>query len=321
MIPKTANPTAKNHRPITLSNTMYKAITSVIYNKLKDHQEEHKYMQIDQRGCSTGSVGCINNLAIDKAILEDAEIRRKNLSCEWIDAKKAIDSVNRKWLELCLQMHCIPDKIAKFITTTMKNWLINLEFKTPDTKETIGPIKLNQGILQGDSFCVRLFTICLHPIAWFLRGTEGYTFSHHIQEKIPHLLFVDDLKTFHKSMSKAMLMAGKTKNMFEDISLRWGLDKCAAVNIQRGKICPTLNINLSENEELKMQNETDQYKFLGKHESATQLEKQVHTDVSEEYIKRLSVIWTSNSSVPRKIRATNTFALTLSQCHIWTANW
>ena len=84
-----------------------------------------------------------------KAILEDAEIRRKNLSCVWIDAKKAFDSVNHKWLELCLQMQYIPDKIAKLITTTIKNWLINLDIKTPHTKETIGVIKLNQGILQG----------------------------------------------------------------------------------------------------------------------------------------------------------------------------
>ena len=119
MIPKTANPTAKDHRPITLLNTMDKAITSVTDNKLKDHQEQYKYMQIDH--CSTGSMGCIDNLTIDKGILEDADIRRKNLSCVWIDVKKAFDSVNHKWLKLCLQMHCIPDKIAKFITVESNN--------------------------------------------------------------------------------------------------------------------------------------------------------------------------------------------------------
>ena len=68
-----------------------------------------------------------------------------------------------------------------------------------------------------------------------------------------------------------------------------------------------------------MLNETDQYKFLGKYKNATQLEEQVYTDMGEEYIKRLSVIWTSNISVPRKIRATNTFAESLLQYHMWTA--
>lgn len=55
--------------------------------------------------------------------------------------------------------------------------------------------------------------------------------------------------------------------------------------------------------------------------NATQLEEQVYTNVSEEYIKRSSVIWTSNICVPRKTRATNTFALSLLQYHMWTANW
>ena len=109
------------------------------------------------------------------------------------------------------------------------------------------------------------------------------------------------------------MMAGKMKNMYEDIGLQWGLEKCTAVNTQRGKVCPTVNINLNENEELTMLNETDQYKFLSKYENATQLEEQAYTDVSEEYIKLLSVIWTSNISVPGKIRARNTFALSLLQ--------
>ena len=255
MIPKTANPTVKDHRPITLLNTMYKATTSVII-VLKWQQTQRPsrrpegllhwlngvYRQPCHRQSDTG--GCRDQ-------------KEESLLCmDW--CKESIWFCQHKWLELCLQIHCIPDKIAKFITTTMKNWLINPEIKTLDTKATIGPIKLNQGTLQGDSFCVRLFTICLDPIAWFLRGTEGYTFSHDIQEKITCLLFVHNLKSFHKSTSKAMLMTRKMKNMFEDIGLQWGLDKYAAVyNIQRGKIFPTLNINLSKNKELKMLNESD----------------------------------------------------------------
>ena len=69
--------------------------------------------------------------------------------------KKAFDSANLKWLELCLHMLSILDKIVKLITTILKN----LEVMTLDTKETVDPIKLNQGILQGDSFSVKLFTV------------------------------------------------------------------------------------------------------------------------------------------------------------------
>ena len=49
-----------------------------------------------------------------------------------------------------------------------------------------------------------------------------------------------------------------------------------------------------------MLNETDQSKFLGKYENATQLEEQVHTDVSEEYIKPLSDTVKKTYSLERK---------------------
>lgn len=111
--------------------------------------------------------GCIDNLIIDKTTLEEAGDRNKNLSCVWIDVKKAFDSVNHvKWLTFFLQMHNVPLKIISFIKNTMESWSITLEVKLNNVKESIGAIKLKQGILQGDSFCVRLFILCLNPIGW-----------------------------------------------------------------------------------------------------------------------------------------------------------
>ena len=72
MIPKKEEPTAKDHRPITCLNTLYKAITSGIDELLKEHEATYQLMQIDQKSCKQGSMGCIDNLLVDKAILEDA---------------------------------------------------------------------------------------------------------------------------------------------------------------------------------------------------------------------------------------------------------
>ena len=77
MIPKKEEPAAKDHRPITCLNTLYKAITSVIDELLKEHEAAHQLRQIDQKGCKQGSMGCIDNLLMDKAILEDAQFNRK----------------------------------------------------------------------------------------------------------------------------------------------------------------------------------------------------------------------------------------------------
>lgn len=52
-----------------------------------------------------GSMGCIDNLLIDKAILEDHTKNNKNLSSTWIDVEKAFDSVSHVWLIEVLKMH------------------------------------------------------------------------------------------------------------------------------------------------------------------------------------------------------------------------
>ena len=100
MIPKKEEPAAKDPQPIRCLNTLYKAITSAIDERLKEHEAVHQLMQIDQKGCKQGSMGCIDNLLMDKAILEDAQFNRKSITCVWVDVKKAFYSVSVKWLEL-----------------------------------------------------------------------------------------------------------------------------------------------------------------------------------------------------------------------------
>ena len=115
---------------------------------------------------------------MDKAVLEDAQFNRKNITCVWVDVKKAFDSVSHKWLELCLEHHGLPAKLTVFIKTIIvKKWKTTLEVTSENGKNKIGPISLHRGILQGDSFCVRLFTMCLNPISWSLRNNQGYTKS------------------------------------------------------------------------------------------------------------------------------------------------
>ena len=69
-------------------------------------------MQIDQRGGVKGSMGCIDNLLVDKALLEDATKNAKNISCVWIDVKKAFDSVAHNWLVTDLEYHGVSKRLV-----------------------------------------------------------------------------------------------------------------------------------------------------------------------------------------------------------------
>ena len=59
---------------------------------------------------------------------------------------------------------------------------------------------------QDNSFCPWLFTLCLNPIAWNLKATEGYKLSKPISLKITDLLYIEDLKGFAASESKLPIL-------------------------------------------------------------------------------------------------------------------
>ena len=127
---------------------------------------------------------------------------------------------------------------------------------------------------------------------------------------------MDALSTYHKSAQKSLLITKTAKSMFEDIRL-------LTINIVRGKLQTSEeHVSISDTEELKILDTDDHYKFLAKYENAVQLEQQVCNEATSEYLnKRLSVIWSSNISTPRKVHATKTFALPTLQYHMWTTDW
>lgn len=80
----------------------------------------------EQKGNSTNSKGCIDQLLIDKVILSDAKRNKKHLSVEWIDYKKAFDSVLHSMIVECQEIHGINKNVVKFIDSTSKMLKINL---------------------------------------------------------------------------------------------------------------------------------------------------------------------------------------------------
>ena len=129
-------------------------------------------------------------------------------------------------------------------------------------------IDILRGILQDDSFCVTLFIMGLNPVVWYLRSTEGYKMST-MKEKITHLLFVDDLKTFQKSEQKLAVVSNKIKSMMHYMGLELNLEKCASVHLKCGKYAVSENLPIDKDSTIKALQQADTYKFLGKEKASS----------------------------------------------------
>ena len=64
---------------------------------------------------SRRAIECKDQLLINKAILEEATSKNKNLSTAWIDYKKAFDGVPHSWVKKCHEIYRICPTTIKFV--------------------------------------------------------------------------------------------------------------------------------------------------------------------------------------------------------------
>ena len=100
-------------------------------------------------------------------------------------------------------------------------WNTRIVANTKVGNETSSVISFNRGFPQGDALCPRLFTLCLNPVAWKLRSTEGYRLARHGRSKVTDLLYIEDLKVFAASQAKLDRVPKMTKEAMEEFGLQW----------------------------------------------------------------------------------------------------
>ena len=110
----------------------------------------------------------------------------------WVDYKKAYDMVPQSWMINCLKMYKISDEVINLIEKSMKTSKVELT----TGGRSLAEVKVQRGIFQGDSLSPLLFIITKMPLNHRDRKcTARYKLSES-QEKINHLMYMDDIKLF-----------------------------------------------------------------------------------------------------------------------------
>ena len=151
---------------------------------------EYKFVITSRKkGCRRKSRGMMNGLLfIDKIIMREVKMRKRNLSMAWIDYKKAYDMVPHPWIIDCLETVRLNEKIRRLLAESMKSWQVELT----SGEENLGVVDIRRGIFQGDSLSPLLFVVLRD-------AAPGYHFASNAQ-KVNHLLFMDDLTQVMKSL-------------------------------------------------------------------------------------------------------------------------
>ena len=117
------------------------------------------------------SYGCKDQLLINKAILEEAKKKRKNLSTAWIDYKKAFDSIPHDWIIKCFKIYKISPIAINFLKESMEKWKTSVILYHQEGKLESRKFNIKRGIFQGDLLSPLLFCLALAPLSTLLNET------------------------------------------------------------------------------------------------------------------------------------------------------
>src|SRR6185436_15423074 len=211
------------------------------------------------KGNRRKSRGTKDQLLIDKMIMQNCKWRKTNLHVAWIDYKKAFDSLPHSWIHKCLQMLGISANVRQFLAKAMQSWNTELTVNG----QQIGQVSIRRGIFQGDSLSPLLFVVAMIPLSVNLRKTcLGYQTSKEAQ-RISHLLYMDDLKLYGKTSTELQSLLNTVRIYSSDISMEFGIDKCATLEIPRGKHVASQGITMTQGGSIKSLGIEESYKYLG----------------------------------------------------------
>ena len=270
-----------NYRPITCLPRMWKILTAQIREKIYYSLTSRGLLPDEQKGCRNGSRGTAELLFIDQHILNESKTRRKNLAMAWIDYKKAYEMLPQSWILHCLKMFKMSHEVINFIEQTMKTWRVELT-----GGRSIVETKIQRAIYQGDALSPLLFIIAMMPLNHILRKcTAGYKLGRS-QEKINHLMYMDDIKLFAKNDKELETLIHAVRIFSQDIGMEYGIEKCAMLVMKSGKRHMTDRMELPNYDRIRTLEENETYKYLGILEADTTKQVQMKDMIRKEYLRR-----------------------------------
>ena len=119
--------------------------------------------------------GTIDQVIINKMVMDNVRLKQRNISTAWIDYKKVFDSVPHDWIIETLKIHKFDSITTTFIRKTMNNWKTSLYLNHQDGQIKTDHFSINTSIFQGDSPSGLLFILSLLPLSWLLNTSNiGY---------------------------------------------------------------------------------------------------------------------------------------------------
>lgn len=212
-----------NHRGITLLNSAYKVLTSILQRKLMRYAEREigDYQMGFRPGRST-----VDALHVMLQILEKSHEHDLELHMIFVDYRQAFDNINRKKLMQTLKDVGIPGKLRNCIQMTLNNSKAIVKTEEGYTES----FRINKGVRQGDALSATLFNLAMEGTIRRLK-VHGNIKTREAQI----LAYADDIVIISRSLKKMTEIFKKLIKESKMIGLEINESKTKYMKCKRGK--------------------------------------------------------------------------------------
>ena len=131
----------------------------------------------------------------------------------------AYNMVSQRLIIHCLKMYKISDEIIKFIEKTRENCRAELTAG----EKSLTAVKILRGIFQDDALSPLLSVIAMMPLSHTLRKCAGGNKINKSQEKINHLMYMDDVKLFSQNEKELETLIQAVRIYSHDTGIEFGI--------------------------------------------------------------------------------------------------
>ena len=104
---------------------------------------------------------------------------------------------------------------------------------------------------------------------------------------------MDDLKLYGKNISQSDFLVQTVWSYSEGIEMKFGIDKSAVLELERGRLVRSEGIEWPDGEKMK-EADREGYKYLGVLQLDKTINKEMKENIGNEYIRRVKLIRKSN---------------------------
>ena len=150
-----------NFRPITLEPVLCKVFTSWMRNRIYKHLCENEYIETNiQKGFWSGISGTIEHTQHLTYLINHARLKQRSLCVSLIDLKNAFGEVHHDLIKAVLDYHHVPPPMSALVPSLYDGFKISVAVDGYVTN----PIRVDRGVLQGDSLSPLLFNMCVNTL-------------------------------------------------------------------------------------------------------------------------------------------------------------